>query len=132
MTPEERDELRRDLEAAGCPIMAEYATHPLLHMGQAGCAELRSLLRREKPEPITEAGLRSEGFVESTRMPGGVLVRWIAGRIALSAGLTAGCRLLTPDGEWLELHIDSMQRLREVIAALEGSDANNNESEESK
>lgn len=129
MTPEERDELWRDLEAAGCPTLSATVEEDCGLLSCEEESELRSLLRREEPEPITEAALRAEGFVESTWMPGGVLVRWIAGRVALTAGLTAGCRLLTPDGEWLELHITTMQRLREVIAALEGNDATNNESE---
>lgn len=44
MTPEERDELRRDLEAAGCPSLAYGTT---LQMPDDALQGLRSLLRRE-------------------------------------------------------------------------------------
>ena len=47
MTPEERDELRRDLEAAGCSTLAMSVAEDsgLLSSGEE--SELRSLLRRE-------------------------------------------------------------------------------------
>ena len=47
MTPEEREQLRRDLESAGCPWLAEGAGQSLSTMSDDEREELRSLLRRE-------------------------------------------------------------------------------------
>lgn len=61
MTPEEREQLRRDLEAAGCPELAHRVKWS--DFGDFSGAELRSLLRREvwvatwlEPDPPNEFG----------------------------------------------------------------------------
>lgn len=129
MTPEERDELWRDLEAAGCPTLSATVEEDCGLLSREEESELRSLLRREEPEPITEAGLRAEGFEDGDRV---ALYREFGSRVLPCLSYRKGLFALHAGGAPQMLNITTMQRIREVIAAIEGNDATNNESEESK
>lgn len=73
------------------------------------------------PVPITEAGLREAGFVAVRR--GASYTRDLAGNHCFAClwwWKDGGVAVELADGDCYDLHITSMQRLREVIAAIEG------------
>lgn len=80
---------------------------------------LQAAIERLKPVSVTEAGLRATGFVDVhhgvplLERPAGV--SWI---VCDTEGVTFWLR--TPRRPDIDLHITSMQQLREVIAAIEG------------
>ena len=82
---------------------------------------LQAAIAALAPVPITEAGLREVGFVTVSR--GDSYTRDLAGNHCFAClwwWKDGGMAVELADGDCYDLHITSMQRLREVIAALEG------------
>lgn len=80
-------------------------------------AVMKAAITHLTPEPITEAALRAEGFEEFAAYfnlsvtPTIDVVYWRS---------TGVCEIRTACLSCIEINITTMQRLREVIAALEG------------